>query len=742
MSDTKYRKNFCYKPKKSKINVFLNIYQKLNLYYLQSSNEKQQLNLFSDEFFLFQFVDFINNPSSISTLQNNHKINRSTLFFYNSEEKGNQKKSLFLEKQKITVDSFFVCFLINNYWLECYEKKFVNSFITFTGENWLKNHFLLKKKLLSKLKFNPNNFGFVNYLNKLNSFFKETLTFNQSFFPPSFNSPSKKSVISIWNLFLFEFHQKLYKVKNYSYLNKIYAFEKSLFNIQCLKLNFLFQAVPVFFNNILMHRLNSLGFLPKTKTFLLKSIKETKLQFFSFKQILNKYYCFYFNQKVAVGSPYILINYPCTKFVSNSFCQPFNCLDQRFLKFIKKMPFTSLSRFSLNFDFQVSKPLNLKSSDNPFVLNIPKQKLNSIHNYTYSRFLTNFKLLTFYTLFTLRKADNKQPFKKKDFDVCLGFQNSNIRQIMFELKTILLNLMKKLAVYFFYLKTLKGFRKIWHKKKCKLLNPSILLKKDDSFFFNLRKFCLPFLCNQSKYLFKDLFFSIDYKQLVISIKNQSKKLKYSPFLSVFNHWVLQNYPQIPPMIINKQENSHVFQKEKRLHNIYFKNLKKRRNDGSSLQTLSFYYNESFIGLLITTGLYYILPNELNVVQYLNLLKKYIKFSSTQTQELLMKTVHPKIYTWCYFYRFTTLNQIFYSLDTQLLKWLWRWACRRHNNKSKNWIKSKYFCKFNQKNWVFGTIVLEKSLKSSSELIKANSFALPLLSYFPFHSQIVWNLKKA
>ena len=737
---TKFHVNFLYKPQNSKLPISLNIYQKLNLYCVQSSFQKQQFNLFSEECFLFQFLDFINNSSSSSIIQNNPRPNNVTLISDKSEEKKNQQNTVLLDKDKITEDSFFSDFLVNNYWFDCFDKKFLNRLVTFTGENWYKLHILLKKKLLLQLKFNPHNSRLLNYFHQLNEFFQEKLSFKPSFISPSLNPPSKKSVVYIWNLFLFEFHQKLYKLQNFSPIYKMGPFEKNCFNIQCLKLNFLFQAVPVFLNKIFMQNLNSFDFLPKTNRFFLKSVKKTKLQFFSFKQFLNKYSCFYLNQRVSVDSPFISLYFPCIKFVSNSYCSPFNSL-YYILKFLRKMPFTSLSRFSLNLDFQVYPNFNLKNSQNPFVLNLPKQKLNLIYNFASVHFLKSFKCMTFYSILTLRKASTKQPLKQNSFEVCLWFQNLNISQIMFELKTILFNLMKKQSLYCFYFKTTKGLSKCLNQKKWKLLNLWVSLKKTEGLFFNRRKLDKPFLWNKSKSLFKNLFFSMEKNRFLIFIKNQSKKLDSLQFLLVFNNWILQNYPQIPPIIINKQKTLLVFEKEKVLNTIYLKNLKRNAND-SSLKLLSFHYNESFLGLLTTTGLYSILPNELTVVQHLNLLKKYIKFSATQTQELLMKNVHPKIYAWCYFCRFTSLNSILYSLDNQLLKWLWRWACRRHNNKSKKWIQSKYYYKFNQKNWVFGTIVLENSLKNAAQLREANAFVLPLFSYFPFHSQILWNLKKA
>jgi len=34
--------------------------------------------------------------------------------------------------------------------------------------------------------------------------------------------------------------------------------------------------------------------------------------------------------------------------------------------------------------------------------------------------------------------------------------------------------------------------------------------------------------------------------------------------------------------------------------------------------------------------------------------------------------------------------------------LWRWAKRRHSNKSRKWIKNKYFISNSVRNWIFST----------------------------------------
>jgi RNA-directed DNA polymerase len=48
------------------------------------------------------------------------------------------------------------------------------------------------------------------------------------------------------------------------------------------------------------------------------------------------------------------------------------------------------------------------------------------------------------------------------------------------------------------------------------------------------------------------------------------------------------------------------------------------------------------------------------------------------------------------------KKTFTYVDTQIFKHIWKWACRRHNNKSRKWIKDRYFHVINTRKWVFAT----------------------------------------
>jgi hypothetical protein len=129
-------------------------------------------------------------------------------------------------------------------------------------------------------------------------------------------------------------------------------------------------------------------------------------------------------------------------------------------------------------------------------------------------------------------------------------------------------------------------------------------------------------------------------------------------------------------------------------------------------------------------------SESTIRNYLQILKKLVKMHSSETQALLIRKLNTKIYSFCYYWSLTKkLNYLTY-LDQELFLILWRWAYRRHNNKSKNWIKLKYFYKVGFRNWIFAN-----KIKPSEKFEESSEKTLIFFIYLPFHTQISQNLKK-
>lgn len=63
-------------------------------------------------------------------------------------------------------------------------------------------------------------------------------------------------------------------------------------------------------------------------------------------------------------------------------------------------------------------------------------------------------------------------------------------------------------------------------------------------------------------------------------------------------------------------------------------------------------------------------------------------------------LNPILRGWAQYHRHVVSKEIFKALDHWLWGRIWRWSCRRHTRKSATWIRQKYFCHHEGKNWVF------------------------------------------
>ncbi|MGB3508180.1 MAG: group II intron reverse transcriptase/maturase [Microcoleaceae cyanobacterium] len=66
---------------------------------------------------------------------------------------------------------------------------------------------------------------------------------------------------------------------------------------------------------------------------------------------------------------------------------------------------------------------------------------------------------------------------------------------------------------------------------------------------------------------------------------------------------------------------------------------------------------------------------------------------------LIAKLNPIIRGWANYYSTVVSKEEFQKLDHLLWKKLWRWASRRHSNKSNTWVKKKYFPRIGTRNWI-------------------------------------------
>ena len=72
-----------------------------------------------------------------------------------------------------------------------------------------------------------------------------------------------------------------------------------------------------------------------------------------------------------------------------------------------------------------------------------------------------------------------------------------------------------------------------------------------------------------------------------------------------------------------------------------------------------------------------------------------------SQQELIEKLNPIIKGWGNYYSHVVSKKVFCRYDHILINQLKRWSYRRHTNKSREWIRKKYFIHESGRNWIFG-----------------------------------------
>ena len=107
---------------------------------------------------------------------------------------------------------------------------------------------------------------------------------------------------------------------------------------------------------------------------------------------------------------------------------------------------------------------------------------------------------------------------------------------------------------------------------------------------------------------------------------------------------------------------------------------------------------------------------------------------------LIRILNPIIRGWTNYHRKVISSRTFTKLDNDIFWKILKWTHRRHNNKSKQWIKDKYFKSIGKRDWIFfgeekgktATLFQAQSVKICRHLkikMKANPFDKSWNKYF-------------
>jgi RNA-directed DNA polymerase len=117
------------------------------------------------------------------------------------------------------------------------------------------------------------------------------------------------------------------------------------------------------------------------------------------------------------------------------------------------------------------------------------------------------------------------------------------------------------------------------------------------------------------------------------------------------------------------------------------------------------------------------PSKKSIDRLLKRVREMIHKNQAETQEKIIKMLSPQIRGWAYYHRRICARKAYEKIDHQVFQAVWKWAKRRHPNKSLQWIKRKYFKSIGLRNWRFGTYINREGEKIWKELFQASSIPI-------------------
>jgi RNA-directed DNA polymerase len=94
------------------------------------------------------------------------------------------------------------------------------------------------------------------------------------------------------------------------------------------------------------------------------------------------------------------------------------------------------------------------------------------------------------------------------------------------------------------------------------------------------------------------------------------------------------------------------------------------------------------------------PSKKNVRTFLDGIRRTIKAAHGVSAADLIDQLNPKIRGWANYHRHVVSKRTFGCVDHSIFSSLWKWARRRHPNKSPRWFKPKYFAQRGNRDWSF------------------------------------------
>lgn len=127
------------------------------------------------------------------------------------------------------------------------------------------------------------------------------------------------------------------------------------------------------------------------------------------------------------------------------------------------------------------------------------------------------------------------------------------------------------------------------------------------------------------------------------------------------------------------------------------------------------------------------PSKKNVKIFLAGIRETIKVRKGVTAAELISILNPRILGWANYYRHAVSKQTFTYVDSYIFDSIWHWCVRRHPNKNRQWVKSKYFATIDNRRWVFAAT--HKHLNGERETCSLiNAVHIPIRRHIKIRAQ--------
>jgi RNA-directed DNA polymerase len=119
------------------------------------------------------------------------------------------------------------------------------------------------------------------------------------------------------------------------------------------------------------------------------------------------------------------------------------------------------------------------------------------------------------------------------------------------------------------------------------------------------------------------------------------------------------------------------------------------------------------------------PSNKSIKALMEKVRMIITTHRASRQDILIFQLNSVLRGWCHYHRHSVAKKVFCKIDSDIWVLLWKWACRRHPNKGKRWIRKRYFYTLGYRNWCFCTEDKQHSLFQLS--------AIPIVRHPKIHS---------